>query len=56
MSYTINYILYGRTIGTIVPLLLLLIVIYDGNRTYNETIIMDWYIDDDNVGLCQPTC
>ena len=32
------------------PLLLLLIVIYDGVGTYDETIIMDWY-----VGLCLPT-
>ena len=28
-------------------LLLLLIVIYDCDGTYDETIIMDWYVDDD---------
>ena len=39
------------------PLLLLLIVIYDGVGTYNETIIMDWCIDDDDdVGLCERIC
>ena len=49
MVYTINYILYGRRMGTVqhivsflLPLLLLLIVIYDGVGTYNETVIIDW--------------
>ena len=40
----------------LLPLLLLLIVIYDGVGTHNETTIVDWYVDDDDVGLCQPTC
>jgi len=59
MVYSINYTLYGRTMGTVLPLLLLLIVIYNGVGMYNETIIMDWYVvydDDDDVGLCQSTC
>ena len=32
---------------------LLLIVIYDGFGMYNETIVTDWYVDndDDDVGL-----
>ena len=30
------------------PILLLLIVIYDGVGTYNETIIEDWYVDDND--------
>ena len=36
-------------------LLLLLIVIYDGVVTYNETTIVDWYVynDDDGVELYQ---
>ena len=29
--------------------LLLLIVIYDGVATYDETITMDFYVDDDDV-------
>ena len=29
-------------------LLLLLIIIYDGVDMYDETITMDWYIDDDD--------
>ena len=54
----INYILYGQTVGTVLPLLILLIVIYDGvgtyNETYNEMIIIDSYVvdDDDDDGLC----
>jgi len=64
MVYTINYILYGSTIGNgtknlaslLLLLLLLLIVIYDGDSRYNETIFMDWYVDDDDGGICQPTC
>jgi len=36
---------------SIVDLLLLLIVIYDCVGTYDETLIMDWY-----VGLCQSIC
>ena len=58
MLYTINYILYGQTMGTVLPFLLFLIVIYDGVGTYNETITMDSYVvvvDDDDDGLCQPT-
>ena len=61
-STTINYILYGRTMRTLqqsitlfatlfLLRLLLLIVIYDCVGTYDETIVMDWY-----VGLCQHTC
>ena len=39
------------------PLLLLLIVIYNGVGMYDKIIIMDWYDDDNDVGiLCQPTC
>jgi len=64
MEYTIYYILYGSTIGNgtknlaslFLLLLLLLIVIYDGDSRYNETILMDWYVDDDDGGICQPTC
>ena len=63
MLYTIDYVLYDRTIGTVhtyclsfSPLLLLLIVIYDGVGSYNETTIVDWYVHDDNVGLCEPSC
>jgi len=65
MLYTISYILYGRMMGTVqnlasflLLLLLLLIVIYDGVGMYNETIVMAWCVDDDDVdaGLCQPTC
>ena len=39
-------------------LLLLLLVIYDGVDTYNETTIVDWYVDndDDDVELCQSIC
>ena len=37
-------------------LLLLLVVIYDGVVMYSETIVMDWYVDDDDIGLCQQTC
>ena len=69
-SSTTDFILYGRTMRTVhkliallVTLLLLLllslIVIYDCVGTYDETIIMDWYVvydDDDDVGLCQSTC
>ena len=70
MVYTINFILYGSTIGNgtknlaslllllllFLLLLLLLIVVYDGDSRYNETIFMDWYVDDDDGGICQPTC
>ena len=53
---SLNYMLYGLTIRLIEYLitlfasllppsfLLLLIVIYDCANTYNETIIIDWYI------------
>ena len=47
---------YKHTASLLLPLLLLLIVIYGGVVTYNETTTMDWYVDDDDVGLCQPTC
>ena len=42
----------------LMPLLLLLLVIYDGVDTYNETTIVDWYVDndDDDVELCQSIC
>ena len=33
----------------LLPILLLLIVIYDGVGTYNETILEDWHVDDDDV-------
>ena len=33
-------------------LLLLLIVIYDGVDTYDETIIMDWYVVDNVYARC----
>jgi len=64
MVYTINFILYGSTIGNgtknlaslLLLLLLLLIVVNDGDSRYNETIFMDWYVDDDDGGICQPTC
>ena len=49
--------LYKNIASLLLPLLLLLIIIYDGVGTYNEKTIMDWYVDvDDDVGLCQPTC
>ena len=52
---TINYMLHGRTMGTVhkliilfvtllLLLLLLLIVIYDCVGMYDETIIMDLYV------------
>ena len=49
---------YKHTASLLLPLLLLLIVIYDGVGTYNETTIVDWYIDvdDDDVELCQSIC
>ena len=47
---------YKHIASLFLPLLLLLIVIYDGVGTYNESTITDWYVDDDDVGLCQPTC
>ena len=49
--YTINYIVYcivkrweryKHIAFLLLPLLLLLIVIYDGVGTYDEMIIMDW--------------
>ena len=54
-SSTINCILYGRTMrlvqqlitlfaSLLLLLLLLLIVIYDSVGTYDETIIMNWYV------------
>ena len=41
-----------------VHLLLLLIVIYDGVGTNNDTTIVDWYVDnvDNDVELCQSIC
>ena len=45
-----------KHIDSLLPFLLLLIVIYNNVGMYNETIVMDWYVDDDDVGLCQPTC
>ena len=51
MLYTIDYILYGPTMGMVhgtnilplffSPFLLLLLLIYDGVGTYNETAIVD---------------
>ena len=61
----IMYCMIERTMGTVrtyclssSPLLLLLIVIYDGALTYNEATIVDWYVDndDDDVELCQSIC
>ena len=46
-----------KTVQQLLPLLasllplLLLIVIYDGVGTNSKTIIMDWYMLDDNVNL-----
>jgi len=56
----IYYIMYGRTMRTVQQsiallasllcvLLLLLIVMYDFVRVYAKTIIMDWYVDNDDV-------
>ena len=49
---------YKHIASLLLPLLMLLIVIYDGVGTYNETTIVDWYIDvdDDDVELCQSIC
>ena len=40
---------YKYILSFLLPLLLLLLVIYDGVGAYNETIIEDWYVDDDDV-------
>ena len=40
---------YTYIVSLLLSILLLLIVIYDGVGTYNETIIEDWYVDDDDV-------
>ena len=59
MLYTISYIMYGIMMGMVqklaslfflVLLLLLLIVRYYGVGMYNETIVMDLYVDDNDVG------
>jgi len=50
---------YKHIASLLLPLLLLLIVIYDGVGTYNEMTIVDWYVDvdiDDDVELCQSIC
>ena len=52
---------YKNTASLLLPPLLLLIVIYDGDGvgTYNETTKVDWYIDvvdDDDVEICQSFC
>ena len=39
---------YEHIVSLLLPILLLLIVIYDSVGTYNETIIKDWYVDDDD--------
>ena len=46
---------YTHVASLLLLLLLLLIAIYDGVGIYNETIVTDWYVDDDDdVELCQP--
>ena len=40
---------YRHIASLLLPLLLLLIVIYDGVGKNSKTIIMDWYMLDDNV-------
>ena len=53
---------YKHIASLILPLLMLLIGIYDGfdtyNKTYNEMTIVDWYVDnDDDVAVrCQSIC
>ena len=53
---------YTHIASLLLPLLMLLIVIYDGfdtyNETYNETTIVDWYVDndDDDAVQCQFIC
>ena len=61
MVYTINYVLHGLTMGTVkkicLVLLLLLIGIYDCVGMYNEAVVTDWCVDDDDnddVELWQP--
>ena len=47
---------YKYIASLLLPLLLLLIVIYDGVEKYNEITILDLYVDNDDVRLCQPSC
>ena len=53
---------YTHIASLLLPLLMLLVVIYDGfgtyNETYNETTIVDWYVDndDDDAVRCQSIC
>ena len=46
--FFLHLIMNTNIASLLIPLLLLLIVIYDGVGKYNETIILDWYVDDDD--------